>query len=812
MRRVFAPLLVLLGACHAQRSATFPEADEGTRSMLVGLALPAGGVRVEAFVYPDGRPARVGIATNTDISVLYYARTLDELGLRPGPLTDARGEANNRRLPLPDQLFSATVGASGLSTWAPRDTLDDELAAFRIAGDSVASCAMAGGCFATESDAANDSCSATCPEPTSPQAPTPPMPPEAPDFGTCPDGWLTVDVDGILACRPPTRDCAGHQFIADADCGDVGVACPTSGWPDTVPNDRPVRYVDPDAGPDGVGTREDPFRTIDAALDGAPASVAIALRRGTHIDPARSLTGLVQFVGACAEQSTIQLGGPWAVNGAASELAFMDVTVQRGAVSASGTAKIVADRAIFSRGGGLRVPFIGGADITLNHVVVDDALGVAVAANAGTVVATNVVIRDGADDAFSFDGDVVATLDDVVVERVGGSAVRALSGASTTVTRALFTQATGSTVRVDSAEVTLDYAVIEDSVALDERDGRAIFATNNSTVLVEHSWIARVITSAGWFVSSAATLRNVLIRDVATEPDRGWHGMAVNAGSAATLTLDHVDIANSARWGLLVESRASIDADHVRLVGIARGASSDENSVGIEIRSGASAVLDRIHVEGALTSALAIDDGELESQNDCSEEIRTGMLRITDAELLGNESASPYFGVEVGCDAEVAFRRVHIHDIRGWGLDVTQSAKVTIDDFAVDNARIRGVGVYYDGRITGSNVRITDARYAVTADWRGIADLTGVAIDCGEEGRVGFGQENFGELEIDAFEAKNCDVAIYGLASAFMRLSDGYVRDNAIAVETDSGVENFLLGVVYENNAQLVGTYVPMRF
>ena len=86
------------------------------------------------------------------------------------------------------------------------------------------------------------------------------------------------------------------------------------------------------------------------------------------------------------------------------------------------------------------------------------------------------------------------------------------------------------------------------------------------------------------------------------------------------------------------------------------------------------------------------------------------------------------------------------------------------------------------------------------------------AIDCGEEGRLGFAQDQFGEIDAEAFEVENCDVAIYAYASEFMRLRDGYVHDNRIGVESDAGVEKFLLGVRYEDNDQLENTYVPMRF
>ncbi|MEQ9503343.1 MAG: right-handed parallel beta-helix repeat-containing protein [Deltaproteobacteria bacterium] len=810
MRRALLATL-LLCSCHEERAASFPEPDEGTRSMLLGLALPAGGVRVEAFAWPDERPGQLGIATNTDISVLFYTATLDELGIRPGPVTDARGEMNNRRLPLPDQAFAATVLASGLGTWEPRNTIDDELASFRIAGGSVATCAEAGGCFVSEADVAAGSCAATCPEPTRPDPPGTPMPPEAPDFGTCPDGWQTVDVDGIAACRPPARDCVGNQFIGDVTCGDVGAACDASGWPVVVPNDRPVRYVDATVAPGGAGTREDPHDTIAAAIDGAPASVAIALKRGTHVDPARTFSGLVQFVGGCAEETTIQLGGPWAITGAASELGFADVTIGRGTITAN-AAKLTAERTIFTGGGGIRAPHVTGTDVTFDRVVFDAPLGVAVQLDSGTLTATNLLIRDGPQDGLRFDGAVDATLTDVVVERTGGPAVRALSGATVGITRGYFAEATGSTIYVASADVSMDYVVIEDGVAQDRRDGRGIFSTGTSTVLLEHSWITRVITSAAWFESTQATLRNVLIRDVATEPDRGWHGMAVNASSGASLTLDHVDIADSNRWGVLVEGRASLDADHLKILGVGRGASGDTNSVGVEVRSGASAVLDRIVVGGTVTSAMAFDDGEAESQADCSEEVRTGMLRVTDAELFGTESASPYYGIEVGCEAEPTFRRVLVRNVRGWGLDVTQSAKVTLDGFEVIDARIRGLGIFYDGRINGTGVRVTSSRYGITAGWRGLINLSNVWVDCGEEGTLGFGQDQFGEIEVDAFEVQNCEVAVYGYASEFVRLQDGYVHDNAIAVESDAGVEKFLLGVRYENNGRLENTYVPERF
>ncbi len=813
VRRALFGLLFVTG-CHSAHPAGWPDAPDDTQSMLLGLVLPRGGLRVQAFEWPDDRPATFDAARNTDVTVLYYPETLDTLGINPGAVPDARGEMNTRRLPRSETTWASTVRADGLDPWERRTALDAELDEFRIAGGSVGVCAESGGCFVTAADVASGSCAATCPAPTSAGTPMPPMAPAAPMFGTCPTGWRTVPVDGIDTCQPPERTCAGDQFIGDDDCSVVGSACEADGWPAMVPQDRPVRYVDAAVAPGGAGTRNDPHDTIAAALNGAPALVGIVLRRGTHPAGANNFTGVVEFVGGCASETTIQLDGTWTVEGAASELAFSDVTVTGGApaVEARTSAHVIAESTIFSGGGAGGTPALRGGDLSLTRVVVRDTQGIAVYVADGTLIATDVVVRDSASTGFRVEGTTMATLDDVAVERTDGAALQVLAGADATLTRGYLAEAVGNTVSMSGADAALYDVVIADGQPRDERLGIGVLAIDGSTVLVERATILRATTAAGWFEASTATLRDVVVREVFAEPDRGWHGMAVAATRGTSLTLERFDVADSHRWGVLVESRSDVDADDLAIRRVQRGLSGDTNSVGIEIRGGASAVIDRVVVEGAYTTALAFDDGEREDQADCSTDVRTGMLRVTDADLSGTEALSPLAGIEAGCDSEITFERVRIRGMRGYGVDFTQSAKITAFDLDIEGSRVRNIDAYYDARLTGTRVRLVGARHALRADFRGVVDLTNAFIDCGgEPGTLGILQNNFGEVELEAFEISNCEVAVYGLFSEFVDLADGYIHDNTIAIETDAGIEKFLLRVRYQDNGALTAPYDPDR-
>ena len=148
----------------------------------------------------------------------------------------------------------------------------------------------------------------------------------------CTDDWMTppafVDadgdratptgVDGVDICTPPPLpETCERGEIAPAgatDCERHGTPCPSSGdaWlSESALRDRAgdfdgrILYVDATDGANGDGTRDTPYRTIDAALDDAEAGDIVALSRGTHRTTFET-EKRIALVGACISETAIE--------------------------------------------------------------------------------------------------------------------------------------------------------------------------------------------------------------------------------------------------------------------------------------------------------------------------------------------------------------------------------------------------------------------------------------------------------------------------------------------------------------------------
>lgn len=205
------------------------------------------------------------------------------------------------------------------------------------------------------------------------EPPAPPSPPVLQDW-PCPPRWSPVAAEvgkpwAFSYCAPPLpRPCEGATFQPPGElmCQAVGSACPPEAerWPsDATIRERAagfagqIRFVDGAAGDGGDGSRERPYRTLDAARQEPLAAGSIlALARGT-VAGGVALDANVALVGACVAEAVVT--GP----AGAPALSF------GGSVAA-----LVVDLTVTGPGAGIRIGG-GPGPVTLRSLVVTDVAG-----------------------------------------------------------------------------------------------------------------------------------------------------------------------------------------------------------------------------------------------------------------------------------------------------------------------------------------------------------------------------------------------------------------------------------------------------
>lgn len=797
--------------CHETRSVNLPEAPEGTQSAIVAVDPPGSGISVSAFSWPAGKPRFASLTKEAAVTIMYYTAALDTFGLEPGPLENAAGAPMVRPLPLAPSMFVSELNGEGLlESWTALEEITGELADFRIAGGNAIDCALSGGCFVDDDARTMNACTVPCPTPEAVTEPTEPMPPAPPMLTPCPTGWVETPIDDLTVCEPPARTCNGDQLIDQTQCDGVSSACEANGWPSSVPNDRPVLYVDENAMGVGVGTMMAPYTTITEALANAPATVVLAIRRGNYAPAGLTIDGDVEIIGGCAAETQIDLAANvMRLDAAGSVLRVRDVTIRGGrpAVEIGANHTLEATDTVFEQSGTAGTPVlpVSGGTLMLQRVVFDRPAGTAVSAVGGTVTAGYVTISDGGGAGFDLSQGVMATISDTVVENVADHALAIAAQADVTASRCLFDQATDDTIDVDTATVRLDQVVVRDGRAQNMRDGRALHLNDGAEGTVARSFFTRTDTSGVRLDSSTLTMSDTVIRDTREVPADGEHGMALAVLSNSDATLERVDFADTLRTGINVGGASTIRGDDVRIRRVKRGVA-ENLGVGFAVFAAANAIVDRMTIEGAATVGMQLDTNSLTTCENVPD--RTGRLAFTDIVVTEDATAKPQFGIEINCRAQPTFQRVLVRGASLVGVDLDDSANAMINDLRVDDIGSRGIDLYDDAELHGARAHVTNAGRLVFADFRGKVFLDHALLDCipaGARDGIGANQRNFGEIHLDVFEVRNCETAFrLNAQPPLVELEDGTIRDNETALETNFEAKDFMVRVQFLNNDQLI--------
>ncbi|MCB9653012.1 MAG: DUF1565 domain-containing protein [Deltaproteobacteria bacterium] len=316
--------------------------------MLFALETP-GHLVVEAYALSEAptipafrRTFERNVGERAEMTALFYASELDELGFDPGIVPSSTPGSPERPLPPFDVAVVNRLDASNQTGWIPLPSLEGTLAAFRTpVVDRAERCASQGGCYADASAA--PTCLVPCPE-SQIEDVTPP----APVVVTCPDGWR-LEEGGERFCDPypdGELECGDGAFQrpGDSACQPIGRTCPEPGaWPSDLPEssaEQPLLFVEqnnPGPEQDADGSIARPFHTIGRALVAARTkpNALVVISEGTYSESI-VLEGQVSLRGTCATRTILQptggegddAGTAISVQGTAT---LEDLTVQHGA-------------------------------------------------------------------------------------------------------------------------------------------------------------------------------------------------------------------------------------------------------------------------------------------------------------------------------------------------------------------------------------------------------------------------------------------------------------------------------------------------
>ena len=430
------------------------ELDEGKQSLVVVIddeTQP----RLRAFAITDGFVFRESFDSgDLNLRALMYDRSLQELGLLEGDRALLPASATTRGLPVPETAYRAEGG-----DWNAED-VNAAIENLAFARTEVRTCIEQEGCLSVVEGLDELVCRTPCTEPT---RPVPPEPPAVPDFGTCPTGWVSTEVEGNTYCEPwadGIQPTCGEFEVAwpGRGCAAVGPDCPADGWP----TEAATLFVDP-SGNGGSGTRADPFSTIEAALTQAAAGDVIALRRGRHGGSFELVDG-VTLVGACVADVEIR---PLGSRTAFTVPAGVTATVKNVNFQGSGAVAEVAGQlsvtALKADGGlGFRVTESGRLDI--DSVWIEGGRSIAVnLRDAAWVESRNFAAFD-TPTAFYLDGAGV-TLTASVAYATGSNTPIFVNGGEANLHQAVLVDASSNSIfgQGDDAMITAEQVVLRQS-------------------------------------------------------------------------------------------------------------------------------------------------------------------------------------------------------------------------------------------------------------------------------------------------------------------------------------------------------------
>lgn len=380
--------------------------------------------------------------------------------------------------------------------------------------------------------------------------------------------------DGAGACTavlPEARCADGTMAIpGETTCREVA-PCGTGTWGD-IPVDGQTVFVDGSfAGATSDGTRERPFRTVQAAVRAATTDATIAIAAGTYreqISPVRPL----KLWGRCPSMVTIE--------GVSDDPLVPAIDLERPAE--------LHDLSVRGASTGIAVLYTGGR-VLLDRVRVHDTGERGIRVEGSTTSPTEVVVqrslfeRNATTAIFSY-GSTVSVSDSVIRDGrphptygfgsgiIGTTDERKLTGSTITVERSVVERMVEAGVAIISSQATVRDTVVRDIVAGDSASSAGVAfqaeADTKSpmvpTFALERVVIERPEGVAVTLSKSEATLAGVTIRDVLSRKKTGDIGTGIQVFRGSRLTLTDSSMRRARYAGvLLMGSSATIERSSI---------------------------------------------------------------------------------------------------------------------------------------------------------------------------------------------------------------------------------------------------------
>ena len=644
---------------------------------------------------------------------------------------------------------------------------------------------------------------------------TEPTPPKAvaPQRWRCPEGWspLTAlearedpsDLDeesrallsdtSLCAPPPPPEACppGSMAVLGQPECQPIGAPCPTDAlWPEEpalrqrleaspTPFDGAVRYVSPDADPDGAdGTRALPFPTVASALAASDDGDIVAVGVGEYAEEVL-VERRVALVGACVEHTTLtaptrdeSLATVRVASPEGAWLSDLTVTGDRPGVqvaSNSGGVQIRGAHLRATLGEGIAV--VGAADVRISDTLFSEGR---VRRSTGDGLQLTVT-RGGAarGERLTFEGNRFAsvfaegqgtevTLTDTLIrdtqprsDGAQGIGVAALGGASLEGERLLLTHnhKTGALLQGAGTQGVFTDTIIADTQprSADMQLGRGLNALAGASVEGERVWLARNHDYGAIIDAATATLTDLVVTD--TQPDRRQRlaglGVIVVRGGAATLTRALVDRSHAVGVGVEDDgSQATLtdlvihDTQPQANTGLfGRGLNAIERgSVRVE-----RAIIDLNHELGVLVSGEgasgALSDVVVRRTRPLQTDMTLGGgLLVTRSATASLTRARVERNHAVGVGVERLNAQATLTDValigtwpqqsdqtRGRGLDVTETAHVEGERLLIAGNHDLGVGVA-SASLTARDLILRDTQPTHLGSGAGLIAFAGAEV------------------------------------------------------------------------------------
>ncbi|MEM9192139.1 MAG: right-handed parallel beta-helix repeat-containing protein [Myxococcota bacterium] len=653
--------------------------------------------------------------------------------------------------------------------------------------------------------------------------PSEPTDPALPQLTPCAEGFIERDLGDPLAAgarvcepwtSPPSCPAGEAPLPRHGGCAAVSSPCPAAnGFPQDVPADA----VFVRAGATGTGTETSPLGTIQAGLDRAPSNGTVVIAAGTYRE-ALTLRRPVNLRGACASATEIAPTTPTGsgiVSLQASEASLSDLSIS---------------------GPGLGIAALSGGDLTLSNVVVEDVALGGVVLVGGTLAADHLVIRrtrpanDGTfGTGLNLEAGAQATVTDSVFEAnpqagvavfdagtqaefaftsflanlprvaggTGGEGIKSVDGADVTVRASAFEANHGTTVLAENAALT-----VEDSVLRDTQDspmmeslGRGATAIDQGMLTLRRCHLERH-RDIGVFATlgSIVDLEDVVVSDTAPQTTDGEGGFGLLTQNQAGVQGNRILIRNFRTAGAsVVDPGSRLELNDLTVLRGSPRQSDSRGGVGVQIETGATAVLQRAHIEDVADYGLGAVNGasgrivDLRIQSVSANGLSRrgeGLLVFGDNTSVTVERAEIRAAVEGGVlvsrgtlaiqDARIEDQRGQPEGIHGRGITVQNGAELTGSRLVVANNRETGLV------LSGDTTRVTLDNVLIDATLR-----RACADDICQELPAGFGLLVSGaaQLSLDQFVVRDNETAGAVIRpSGTLMLLQGEIRGHQTAV------------------------------